>query len=310
MRSIIVYILLIIGCTSTIEQTNDSYLIYDSILFDYSQFEQEIFIQVQINEDIIDQVDSVNVIIYEIIDQSEELIFAELKLSDDGSLNGDLIPNNGVYTFLGDLILNYTNYLINYKFYINGEIYELNETESIIESIEPSIVSIDYYKTTINDQTIQLENNNYSVDETDSSYFKFIVEVESPSGIEQINKIIYSISVDDIDATKCGSPYELDNFIVNEFILEYNNSIGDSHFYTNINSKFEEPGMTIGSVVGYIDDNSIWHCAILGEATFNIIIVDKNFGKVNSSHQINFVPCGAGFWDCANESESCIEECE
>ena len=45
--------------------------------------------------------------------------------------------------------------------------------------------------------------------------------------------------------------------------------------------------------------------------SFNIVIdFDENFGKVTSAHQINFVPCGEGFWDCANESESCVEECE
>ena len=135
MYKILLYILLIIGCTSIIEETNDSYSIYDSIFFDYSQFEEDIFIQVQINENIINEVDSVNVIIYEIIDQSEDLIITEVKLSDDGSSNGDLIPNNGAYTFLGDLKLDYTNYLINYKFYIDSEIHEYNEIESIIDFV-------------------------------------------------------------------------------------------------------------------------------------------------------------------------------
>jgi len=307
---VLLYILLIIGCTSIIEETNDSYSIYDSIFFDYSQFEEEIFIQVQINENIINTVDSVNVIIYEIIHQSEDLIITEVKLSDDGSSNGDLIPNNGVYTFSGDLILNYTNYLINYKFYINGEIHERNETKSIIEFIKPSIVNVEFYKININNQTIQLSNNNYSVDETDSSYFKFIVEIENPSGIEQINKIIYSIGINDMDATKCGSSIPSDNYIEDEYFLEYNNSIGNSHFYTNINSVIEDPGMIIASVVGYIDENGKEHCAILGEVSFDIIIIDENFEIAPSNYPINFVSCGEGFWDCANESSSCPEDCE
>ena len=286
------------GCTSTIEETNESYPIYESIFFDYSQFEEEIFIQVQTNENIINEVDSVNVIIYEIIDQSENLIITEVKLFDDGFSNGDLISNNGVFTFLGDLQLNYTNHLINYKFYIDGEIHEYNEIKSIIEFIKPSIVNVEFYKTNINNEFIQLENN-YSVDETDSSYFKFIVEIENPSGIEQISKIIYSISVNDIDATKCGDLYEPPYLITaDEFVLEYNNSIGNSHFYTNINSAIEEPGMVIGSVVGYMDGNGDEHCAILGGVIFDIIIIDENFGNINKSYPINFVSCGEGFGDC------------
>jgi len=298
------------GCTSILKEKNDSYSLYESVYFGYSQFEKEIYIQVQINESFINEVDSINVIIYEIVGQADDLIIAKLMLSDDGFSSGDLILSNGVYTFLGDLELNYTKHLIHYKIYNHDTVHDFFEIKSVIEFTEPSIVDVEFYKTTINNQMIKLEDNYYSVNELDSSYLKFRVEIESLSGIEQINKIIYSIQINETEATKCGNSLPSYNYFADEFILQYDYSIGTSYFFTNINTVIEEPGMVIASELGYTDDNGNEHCGIIGLVNFSITIIDENFGNINSSFPINFTSCGSGFWDCTNEYSDCEIECD
>ncbi len=250
---------------------------------DYDEVTEELYVSVSIiNYDLIE-----SIITQFYFEDSQDITIIDL--NDDG-LNGDIIPNDGVYSvqvLSEDFIFGkYQFDLTITDFY--GKIYTFSEELQIEANYPPEIISVEIPET-------------FHLDKSDWTNLDISVTVSDSNGVDDIKYVRYLINSDYLTKDD-PSTEECDHYILDD--QNENNYYGDPSWFmveSEIDSVFKTS----------IPMRPSAECGGYGPALFSFVVSDKqNLTESVSGFVIEIMSCSDGV--CTEEFENCVscpEDC-
>ena len=302
------YLLLLIffqfSCIMEIEESHEKIFEIKDFYFDYDQLENKLFLQVETKT----ENDIVNNVWVQI--KGDDPYIEENFILNDSQDSGDLISDNGIYSGIFNIQLEFQNYQLK-AFVENLEGDELFITSDFkVESQHyPELLEVLFYKTYENGCEFELGNDRtYFINDVDSSYLNFRIKVKDYNGLENIQSIRYKTTTNWLYADSTGG--EGCGCLSNQECINAPPSFFMSPIFSNdstvtfeaINGIIKDPGFKI---------NPMSVCNRSGLITFSFTIIDTYYGPITFSNiDLFFSNCNEGSWTSDLDCEHCPSVCE
>ena len=279
--------------TPTIPQESNEPKIIDTFIdYDVVQDSIQLFIQVEAeDEQGLDSIDSVIVVLK--LQSDYYVNFEQTFVLNDLGENGDILPNNGVYSVVTNIIMLYG------KFRMTSSIVDIegNSTTTIKyiyieEKFPPEIEDVDMLDV-------------FVLDLTETTFLDISLSVKDLNGVEDIKNVLYSINTDfmyqNISSTSdC------------EFVISDDQS--ENNYYHDISWYLEYSESENDSVFVYstsIPMRPVNECGGYGIALFKFTVRDYEGDADEYETVLEIIKCGDDICqDEYEDSNTCPEDCQ
>ena len=292
------------SCIIEIQEPQEEIMKISDFHINYDQLENILFLQVST---LAENKTITNVWVQ--ITGDDPSVEMEFVLNDSAN-SGDLISNNGIYSGVFDLQLQFQNYQLKaFVETLEGEELTMIKDLQIEEQYYPELLEVLFFKTHGNECGYELDGNStYFINDEDSSYLNFQIKIKDYNGLENIQSVRYKTTTNWLYADSTGgigcqclsdeecvnSPpiFYMSNFSSNDSIITF----------IAINDYIKEPGFKI---------NPISVCNRAGLITITFTVFDLYFGPVTfPGIELFFSNCSEGIWNSDLDCEYCPEVCE
>lgn len=263
----------------------------NNVIFEYDQIDNSVWLQVDVSDPQgVENIDSVWV---ELEPLSGAEVLYHFLLNDEG-VNGDIIPNNSIFTLHFELPdgIPYSVYRIkSYALDIDQNLAEKPGVVNIEEQIPPAIESV-------------MMPEVFYLDPTEWGTLSIQVQIYDPNGADDISYVRYAINTDfltiDCEGNMNSNP-DADNYYWDPtWSMDYlNTDVDGIHTYqTSIPMRPVDDGMG--------------NCGKTGLAFFQFSVSDRSGGyDFETEIPLEIIKCGDTFCQSAFEdSLSCPEDCQ
>ena len=284
------------SCVSEIQGPSAGVLSIDNFVVDYDQVNQVLFLQVENTGDV--EIESAWVSMT--VDETElDTLFY---LNDQGE-NGDLLPQNGIYSILQNIELDFLKHSFTlFAVSLNGEIATIISSFTNTEEFAPEIVGVNFWKKFLDGSGYMIDEfGSFLIDSTETTFLDFQVKVRDDNGTDDIRFVRYEINVI-WDYWEDDCEYDPNQGYVSSpvYFMEYLFTSDSLHIFDLNNEYITEPGFEISPRS---------NCNRYGNVLFRFTVADYEFSPVIYETILPFSTCGQGSWNCEDECEACTMEC-
>lgn len=292
------------SCVSEIQGPGEGELSIDNFVVDYDQVDTKLFLQFENTSEF--EIDSawVNMTV-------DETVLDTVFLLNDLGEDGDILPQNGIFSALINIELEY----LKHKFVLNaistaGQTAALTKTLNNTKLVPAEIENLYFYKWFEDGSSYKILDDTYYIDNTTTTYLNFQVQIKDPNGLENIQYVKYSFETfwtyAEGDSCECPGTNvqcnaESPKFYFNPDPFFSNDSTFSFDIFNEVIDVNEPLGFKISPNI---------HCNRFGVIKFLITVVDNDFGPSSKNFELLFTNCNEGIWNCEEECESCCEVCE
>ena len=302
-KILIIIALVQFSCIMEIQEPQEEFIKISDFYVNYDQLDNKLFLQVST----LAENDTITNVWVQITgdDPLIEMVF----VLNDSANTGDLVSNNGIYSGIFDLQLQFQNYQL--KAFVEtlagSELTKIKNLQ-VEEQYYPELLEVLFFKTYENVCGYELTSNTtYFINDEDLSYLNFQIKIKDYNGLENIESVRYKTTTSWLyaDSTggtgcQCSSSQEC----VNAPPIFYMSNIASNDSistFVAINDYIKEPGFKI---------NPISVCNRAGLITIIFTVFDLYFGPVIFPEiELFFSNCSEGDWNSDLDCGHCPEVC-